>query len=71
MRGALVSRIGEKAFRGVFVLVSFALLYWLGTAYGDAGPVRQHWTSPMSLQAAWTHFGNLACRPGTLRPVPC
>ncbi len=52
VRGAIVSRIGEKAFRGVFVLASFALLYWLGTAYGAAGPVRQLWVAPRWLVVA-------------------
>ena len=43
VRAAIVSRIGEGPFRGLFVVASFALLYWLGTAYGAAGPVsRSH-----------------------------
>ncbi len=52
VRGAIVSRIGEKAFRGLFVVLSLALLYWLGTAYGAAGPVRQLWIAPRWLVVA-------------------
>ena len=51
-RQAIVSRIGEGPFRGVFVVVSLALLYWLGTAYGAAGPVRVLWQAPRWLVVA-------------------
>ena len=46
VREAIVSRIGTGPFRGLFVVASFALLYWLGTSYGAAGPVRQLWIAP-------------------------
>ncbi len=52
VRGAIVSKIGEGPFRGVFVIASFALLYWLGTAYGNAGPVRLLWIAPRWLVVA-------------------
>ena len=46
LRDAIVSRIGEGPFRGLFVVASFALLYWLGTAYGAAGPLEVFWQAP-------------------------
>ena len=52
VRQAIVARIGERAFRGVFVLVSFALLYWLGSAYGASGPVRVLWHAQHALVVA-------------------
>ena len=52
VRAAIVSRIGEGPFRGLFVVASFALLYWLGTAYGAAGPVEQLWVAPRWLVVA-------------------
>ena len=52
VRAAIVSRIGEGPFRGLFVIASFALLYWLGTAYGAAGPVEQLWVAPRWLVVA-------------------
>lgn len=52
LRDRLVARIGEKAFRGLFVLASFALLGWLGWSYGAAGPVRLLWVAPPWLVVA-------------------
>ena len=52
VRDAIVARIGTGPFRGLFVVASFALLYWLGTAYGAAGPVRQLWVVPRGLVVA-------------------
>ena len=52
VREAIVSRIGTGPFRGLFVVASFALLYWLGTSYGAAGPVRQLWIAPRWLVVA-------------------
>ena len=52
VREAIVSRIGTGPFRGLFVVASFTLLYWLGTSYGAAGPVRQLWIAPRWLVVA-------------------
>ena len=48
-RDRLVDRMGEKAFRGLFVLASFALLGWLGWSFAAAGPVRVLWMAPQWL----------------------
>lgn len=52
MRGAIVARIGQGAFRTLFVVASFVLLGWLIHAYGVAGPVRQLWVAPPWLVVA-------------------
>lgn len=52
VRGAIVARIGQGAFRGLFVVASFALLGWLIHAYTAAGPVRQLWIAPPWLVVA-------------------
>ncbi|HKZ73546.1 MAG TPA: NnrU family protein [Steroidobacteraceae bacterium] len=44
-RAAIVQRIGEKAFRAVFSLLSIAGLVWLVRAYSRA-PFEPLWTSP-------------------------
>lgn len=49
LRDAIVGRIGEGPFRGLFVVASFALLAWLGWSFGAAGPVRVLWVSPQWL----------------------
>lgn len=46
VREAIVARIGQRAFRGLFVVASFVLLGWLIHAYAAAGPVRQLWIAP-------------------------
>lgn len=46
LRDRIVAATGEKAFRGLFVLASFALLGWLGWSFGAAGPVRVLWHAP-------------------------
>jgi uncharacterized membrane protein len=46
LRDRIVARIGEGPFRGLFVLVSFVLLGWLGWSFGAAGPVRVLWHAP-------------------------
>ena len=46
LRGAIVARIGQGAFRGLFVAASFAVLGWLIYAYNAAGPVAQLWVAP-------------------------
>lgn len=46
LRDRIVARTGEAAFRGLFVLASFALLGWLGWAFAAAGPVRVLWHAP-------------------------
>lgn len=46
VRGAVVARIGQGAFRGLFVVASFVLLGWLIHAYNAAGPVQQLWIAP-------------------------
>jgi uncharacterized membrane protein len=38
LRGAIVARIGEKAFQGLFSVISLLGLVWLGSAYGGAEP---------------------------------
>ena len=49
LRDRLVARLGEKTFRGLFVLASFALLGWLGWSFAAAGPVRVLWMAPQWL----------------------
>lgn len=49
LRDRLVARLGEKAFRGLFVLGSFALLGWLGWSFGAAGPGTVLWIVPQWL----------------------
>lgn len=46
LRGAIVARIGQGAFRGLFVVASLLLLGWLVHAYNVAGPVAQLWVAP-------------------------
>lgn len=52
VRGAIVARIGQGAFRGLFVVASFVLLGWLIHAYNVAGPVQQLWIAPRWLVVA-------------------
>lgn len=52
LRDVIVARIGQGAFRGLFVVVSLVLLGWLVHAYGVAGPVRQLWIAPRWLVVA-------------------
>ena len=52
VRDRMVVRIGEGPFRGLFVVVSFALLGWLGWSFGHAGPVQQLWIAPRWLVVA-------------------
>ena len=52
LRDRIVARIGERPFRGLFVLASFALLGWLAWSYGAAGPVRVLWHAPRWLAVA-------------------
>ena len=47
LRGSLVARLGEKAFRAVFGLVALAAIIWLVKAYG-AAPYVELWPT-----AAW------------------
>ena len=46
LRGVVVRAIGEGPFRGLFVVASFALIYWLARAYHFAGAVQVLWASP-------------------------
>lgn len=46
LRDAIVGRIGQAPFRGLFVLASFVLLGWLAWSFGHAGPVRVLWVAP-------------------------
>jgi len=46
VRGAIVRAIGEGPFRGLFVLTSFALIFWMARAYHFAGAVQVLWASP-------------------------
>lgn len=52
LRDRLVARVGEKVFRGLFVLASFALLGWLGWSFAAAGSVRVLWVAPQWLAVA-------------------
>jgi uncharacterized membrane protein len=42
LRGILISRLGEGAYRGLFALMSILGLVWLGFAYG-AAPIQPLW----------------------------
>ena len=46
LRTHIVHAIGEGPFRGVFVLASFALIFWLASAYHYAGAVEALWATP-------------------------
>jgi len=46
LRDAIVARIGQGPFRGLFVVASFVLLGWLAWSFGHAGPVRVLWVAP-------------------------
>jgi Predicted membrane protein len=52
LRDAIVARIGQGAFRGLFVVASLVLLGWLIHAYNAAGPVQQLWIAPRWLVVA-------------------
>ena len=57
VRGRLVSRVGEKAFRGIHAVVALAALIWLVKAYG-AAPYEALWPT-----AAWMRHGALIVMP--------
>jgi uncharacterized membrane protein len=46
LRGVIVRAIGEGPFRGLFVIASFALIFWLARAYHYAGAVQVLWVAP-------------------------
>ncbi len=46
LRGVIVRAIGEGAYRGAFVIASFALIYWLARAYHFAGAMQVLWVAP-------------------------
>lgn len=48
LRGRLVAKLGEKAFRGLFALLSLASLTWLSMAY-SAAPCAPLWATPRAL----------------------
>jgi uncharacterized membrane protein len=52
LRTLIVNAIGATAFRIVFSLASFAIIFWLVTSYGHAGPVQALWTAPHWLTVA-------------------
>lgn len=52
LRDVIVARIGQGAFRGLFVVASFVLLGWLIHAFAQAGPVQQLWVAPRWLIVA-------------------
>jgi uncharacterized membrane protein len=49
VRTPLVMRLGERAFRGVYSVLSLALLVWVGLAYRDA-PIIDVWYPPTGLK---------------------
>lgn len=49
VRGLLVGRIGERAFRAAYSGLSLALLVWIAFAYGDA-PIVDLWLPPIGLK---------------------
>ncbi len=57
VREALVARIGERAFRGVFSLAALVALIWMVRAY-DAAPYRELWAP-----AAWARYVPLLVMP--------
>ena len=57
LRGVLVARLGEKAFRAVHGVVALATLMWMIKAYG-AAPYVELWPT-----AAWTRHVTLAVMP--------
>jgi uncharacterized membrane protein len=57
LRGALVDRLGERLYVGLYSMVTVAVLVWMGFAYARA-PYVEVW--PM---AAWTRWVPLAVMP--------
>lgn len=46
LRTHIVRAIGTAAFRVLFSLASFAIIFWLIASYGRAGPVQVLWATP-------------------------
>jgi uncharacterized membrane protein len=60
LRASLVSRMGEKGFRGLYSLLSLVLLVWTALAYGDA-PVVDLWDPPIGLKHLSLLIMPMAC----------
>lgn len=45
LRGQIVARTGEAAFRVLFSVTSIAVIVWLVSSYGRAGPLRVLWVT--------------------------
>jgi uncharacterized membrane protein len=60
LRAPLVSRMGEKGFRGIYSLLSLVLLVWAAFAYRDA-PVVDLWDPPIGLKHLSLLIMPIAC----------
>ena len=60
LRARLVSRMGENGFRGLYSVLSLALLAWAALAYGDA-PVVDLWDPPIGLKQLSLLIMPVAC----------
>ena len=49
LRGKIVGLIGERSFRGLFLLMSLIVIVWLSRAYGQAGYI-QLWEKPYAFR---------------------
>src|SRR5512143_472392 len=60
LRAPLVARMGENGFRGLYSLLSLALLVWVAFAYRDA-PVIDLWNPPIGLKHLSLLIMPIAC----------
>jgi uncharacterized membrane protein len=75
LRDAIVARIGQGPYMGLFALASLASLVWMGFAYGAArsGPDPVWWTATPAtkwIQLGLTLIAFLLAVPGLLTPNP-
>ncbi len=69
LRPALAGAIGEKAYLGLYVVVSFATIGWMARAYGQA-PVEPLWPGLRHLPAAVMPFSFILLACGVLSRNP-
>ena len=69
LRAALVRRLGEGPYTGLFSLASLALLVWMAIAYGRA-PYTPLWTGLRALPSMVMPFAFILIACGVLSPNP-
>jgi uncharacterized membrane protein len=74
LRGVLVGRIGEGPFRGLFSLLSFVTLFWLGHSYSAAFATDNrwfwHWPMAQHLAGPVVLIAFLLAVPGVMQRSP-